>query len=610
MKRIVLGVVLVAAVAFAGWFGMRDKVLTSSSSATVTALLPRETLGFLHVPDFNRSREQWHQTDLYNLWREPAVQEFLQKPLAKMPNTGGVRDKMQDLQALGMRDAFLAVTAWEDNGPKIAAGFRFKGTADDAEKVIGKWRTRLEWTGGGVRTSTADYEKHQMTLATRDAVTVATVYDGEWFLAGNDVELVKKMLDRVDGRAKDAGTTLASDDRYAAAFKHMPMGYAAFVYARLDAYFEKLAARMPAAAQGSQGTALRQIRSFAAASTFDSGKIRDVLFVEMPKRDNPTELSRGSLRLATANSFLYATSLVHLPDQMMLPAPGAATATGWAPKLQQKLAALGAKGVTIDDVKSAFALEGSVVGDWPQETRIPALLATLPVRDADKANRIVAALTEVADEDRPWTHSTKNGVQYYTLPPENPLIPFAPTIAVGSELLVAGIDPTSVDAAIARSSAGESPLAKTQPFKAAEALVPKPTQSFAFVDTALLYSRLDAALRPMLIMSAAFVPGIADAVDLGKLPAPEVITKHLSPIAMSQVYQTDGYVTESVGPVSIYQAAFGIAAASGAAMSFYQKQTGTAPMPVLPAISSSPAAVRSTPTPPDDGDDDGSADEP
>lgn len=156
---------------------------------------------------------------------------------------------------------------------------------------------------------------------------------------------------------------------------------------------------------------------------------------------------------------------------------------------------------------------------------------------------------------------------------------------------------------MARGNAGASQLASAPAFKAAEALVPKATQSFAFVDSALLYTRLDAALRPMLIMGAAFVPGIADAVDLGKLPAPELITKHLSPIVMSQVYQSDGYVTESVGPVSIYQAAFGIAAASGAAATFYQKQTGAASSG--PTISSSPAVPTApAPTTQDEPDDD------
>ena len=48
----------------------------------------------------------------------------------------------------------------------------------------------------------------------------------------------------------------------------------------------------------------------------------------------------------------------------------------------------------------------------------------------------------------------------------------------------------------------------------------------------------------MLLMSAAFMPAISDYVDVGKLPPPETVTKHLSPIVSSQRYEGDGYVTE------------------------------------------------------------------
>ena len=82
--------------------------------------------------------------------------------------------------------------------------------------------------------------------------------------------------------------------------------------------------------------------------------------------------------------------------------------------------------------------------------------------------------------------------------------------------------------------------------------------AFVYVDTAMLYSRLDAALRPMLLMSAAFMPAISDYVDVGKLPSAEIVAKHLSPIVSWQRYERDGYVTESVGPVTLSEAAVGI----------------------------------------------------
>jgi len=102
-------------------------------------------------------------------------------------------------------------------------------------------------------------------------------------------------------------------------------------------------------------------------------------------------------------------------------------------------------------------------------------------------------------------------------------------------------------------------------------VVPAPTNFFAYIDTQLLYSRLDASLRPMLLLAAAFMPTLSNSVDLGKLPSPEVITKHLSPIVSSQRYERDGYVAESVGPITFNQSVIGLAILSGTGAAALQK---------------------------------------
>ena len=77
MKRLLFVVIAAAAVAGAGWYVMRT---AGYSSASVAALLPRDTIFLLHAPDFNRARDQWHHLDIYQLYSEPAVQDFLPRP--------------------------------------------------------------------------------------------------------------------------------------------------------------------------------------------------------------------------------------------------------------------------------------------------------------------------------------------------------------------------------------------------------------------------------------------------------------------------------------------------------------------------------------------------
>ena len=86
----------------------------------------------------------------------------------------------------------------------------------------------------------------------------------------------------------------------------------------------------------------------------------------------------------------------------------------------------------------------------------------------------------------------------------------------------------------------------------------------------------------MLLMAAAFVPAVAGSIEPTKLPAPEVITKHLSPIVSSQRYDGDDYIAESIGPITLDQLGIGVAIFSsfGAAAA---RQTGLgAPATALP----------------------------
>src|SRR5207249_7466045 len=101
------------------------------------------------------------------------------------------------------------------------------------------------------------------------------------------------------------------------------------------------------------------------------------------------------------------------------------------------------------------------------------------------------------------------------------------------------------------------------------------TNFFAYIDTALLYSRLDASLRPMLLMATAFIPSVASSIDPTKLPSPEIITKHLSPIVSSQRYDHDGYVAESIGPITLDQSAIGLAIFSSLGAGARQKAGAT-----------------------------------
>ena len=422
------------------------------------------------------------------------------------------------------------------------------------------------------------YQGHEIEVTKTGSFSIATAYDAPWFFVATDAAEVQALLDRADRRASNPDNRLDKDETYRAAISRRPSHDVAFFYLQPKTFSQRLAALR--AAVGStpapgEGTLFEKMRCVTASMRFENGKMHDVFFMGMPKLEQNTTLSRSSLSLGTKETFLYLAMLLNLGERMDTLNQAAAFA---GTKLFQ---ALSDSGITAADWRAAFGIEVGSVANWPPSARWPSLFITLPVTDPIKAGKIVETLVR-AEENGSWTTSEKDGVRYFSKQSGASLVAITPTIALSDRILIAGLDPTSVEEAIKRAR-GSSELADSQTYKGADRLLPPPTNFFAYIDTAQLYSRLDASLRPMLLMATAFVPVVAGSIDPAKLPPPEVITKHLSPIVSSQRYDGDGYVAESIGPITLDQLGIGIAILSsfgGAAA----RQTGFgAPATVLPS---------------------------
>ena len=594
MKRLILLVVVGAAAAVAGWYIWNLSQRTSSGYVSV--LLPRETIFMAHMPDFNRTRDQWRQSDIYALYREPEVQNFLHKPLAKLSKGDTASQTLLEFEQLEPKNVFFALTSLDNNSAKFAGGFRFQGSIADAERVIGKWRSKFLEKNPDAKREKLHYEHHEIELIAATPFSLATVYARPWFFVATDVTELKTLLDRADRRAKDPNETLDQDEAYRAAISHRPSDYAAFFYLQPKTFSERLAALRAAVrsipAPG-ESTMLEKMRCIAGSTRFQNGKIHDVLFLGMPKLEHDISLTRSSLTLGTKETFFCLSMLLNLGERMET----LNQAAGLSGMLQKFAQAFSDSGITGDDWKAAFGPELGSLADWPSSAHWPTLLLTLPVLDVAKADKIVGTATR-ADEDAIWTRAEKDGVRYFSMQSSATLVAITPTIALSDRLLVAGFNPVSVEEAVKRSGSASSELSESPAYKSAARLVPAPTNFFAYIDTQLLYSRLDASLRPMLLLAAAFMPTLSSSVDLGKLPSPEVIIKHLSPIVSSQRYERDGYVAESVGPITFNQSVIGLAILSGVGAAARQKAgSGLSGLGSPPSGSSQPSPSPSPTSP-------------
>jgi hypothetical protein len=579
MKRILFLLIALAVAAFAGWYYWQFSQRVSNTP--VAALLPRETIFVGQIPDFNRAYDEWQHCDIYQLYREPAVQDFLRPALAGTGNTSktdAVSQTLLEIEELAPKNAFVALTSIDNNNPRIVGGFHFRGTQEEAERIIDKWRSRLTGQNSNLQREKVQYQGHEIEVTKTGSFTVVTAYNPPWFFVATDATDMQSLLDRADRRSSNPDNRLDKDETYRAAISRRLSNDVAFFYLQPKTFSQRLAALR--AAVGStpapgEGTMLEKMRSITGSMRFQNGKIHDALFLGMPKLEQNATLTRSSLSLGTKETFLYLAILLNLGERMDTLNQAAAFA---GTKIFQTLSD---SGITAADWKAAFGTELGSLATWPSSARWPSLLVTIPVADATKVQQIVEALLR-AEEEGSWTATEKDGVRYFSKQSAASLVAITPTIALSDRMLIAGLDLTSVEEAMKRARGSSSELAESQTYKAAERLLPAPTNFFAYIDTAQLYSRLDASLRPMLLMAAAFVPAVASSIDATKLPAPDVITKHLSPIVSSQRYDGDGYMAESMGPITLDQLGIGVAISSSLGAAAARKTGLGGPATALP----------------------------
>src|SRR6266511_5793920 len=320
MTRLIFVIIALAVAVFAGWYYWN--LSQRLSSAPVSALLPRETIFLAHLPDFNRTFDEWYHCDIYQLYREPAVQDFLRPALAglsNLPKTNAASQTLQEIEQLDPKHAFFALTTLDNNNPRFVGGFRFRGSEEEAERVISRWRSTFQEQTTGAKREKLQYQRHEIELVTAPPFTLATTYDRPWFFAATDLTGLKALLDRADHRAKNPEDTLDDDGAYRAAVAHRPSNYAAFFYLQPKTFSERLAA-LRAAVRSTptpgETTMLEKMRCIAASTRFENGKIHDVLFLGMPKLENNATLNRSSRTLGTKETFFYLAMLLNLGERM------------------------------------------------------------------------------------------------------------------------------------------------------------------------------------------------------------------------------------------------------------------------------------------------------
>jgi len=583
MKKLLL-LVLVVVLAVVCWWWLKHQ---AHHEVEMTALVPADAIFFAQVSDIPRTEDRWKTTEIAQIFAEPAMQDFLKKPLGSAPKQS--QQAQDDWAKAQPTRGYLALAKINGTIPVVSAGFEYQGDRKTVEDMLAKAMDELKKAEPNGRADLLQYNGATIETYALPQATVATAFSGNWFFATDDVDEMKATLDRFGGKAPAA--VLEGADSFKTCMAQMPKEADALFYFVPKEVVSRLKMLLLATGQSAnqQGfDKLDKVLAVAGATKIEGPVIRDAFFSYAPDLPLDGALEKHAIALTSAGTLMFFTSVLQWPDKLQLPDP-ATDVTGYGKLLAGLQAGLAAQGITLEDALKAFSPEGAFSLDWADGALQPSALVTLDVKDHAKAQKVLDLLTGGAFGEA-WTKASENGADYYGLSSDGFSF-FKPTLALSDRFFVAGITYSSVKDALESAKATGNKLDQSPDYKTALDSVKPASFGFGYVDTKRLVDKVYGQLRPLIMMYAGFSKEASDYMDASKLPEAVVFSKHLTPIIYSSSKVAGGSLLESVGPVTMPEAAMGLGVIGGAVAIPFVKNY----LPVLNGISSHGVSTPATP---------------
>ena len=187
-----------------------------------------------------------------------------------------------------------------------------------------------------------------------------------------------------------------------------------------------------------------------------------------------------------------------------------------------------------------------------------------------------------------FTHMDSGGIAFYSLPQTGiGIFPVQVTLGLTPKCVVAALGPDAIKEAADRWAKPAAGLEGTEAYKKAAALVYEPTESFAYVDSKAVFERAYGLFRG--VATLGILPRLSDYIDVSKLPQPETISRHLSPIVSSEGVVDGGELMESAGPITSIEAIAAVVASAAIAAVDQHLKGQDVTLPSIPGLFAPPA---------------------
>jgi len=432
--------------------------------------------------------------------------------------------------------------------------------------MLDKLRQRALVTWPEAKSDIVQYGAADLETFTTPAFAAGVAYRGRWLFFSTDVNALKAMLDRYDGHGDP--DTLAASAAFQEGMRHLPPAPDSLIFIRPGILADKassLALMLNPTADVQEAAGVKKIDWIAMGLKMDGDIMRDCAYISEPSPGEKTPLARDALKISSPDTILAVSGRLGTVAQGGLPDPKS-DPTGILQLLDSYLQTFANQGLGAKEFGRAFGPESGFVLDWPNGSMIPTPLVMLDVRDPALARKFLdtlATLPLAAGVD--FTHADSGGIALYSLPPSGfGIFPLEPALGLTAHCVIGALNLDPIRQAAARWNAnGSAPggLEAMDSYRRAAGMVDQPTSAFTYVDTKAGFERVYGLFRG--VASIGFLPHLSEYVDIGKLPEPAIISRHLGPAVASTSVKEGGVLMQSAGPVTVSQAGFVTLVAAG-----------------------------------------------
>jgi hypothetical protein len=577
MKRALPFLIVLMAIAAGAFWYVRHRPDPAQSTLRAAEFAPADAAIFIEFPDVGRTMKRWEQTALRQLALEPewqaAGRAWWQQLFPSFP--GGPGELLAQWMDADPASAFLAITRGDASHTEYVAGFSYRGKRTAVKFALERWRGTWMSHQPNARSELLPAGGVEIETLTSLGKTLAIAYRDNWVFAASSVEEMKRLL----ARYPDASGSLARKPAYVEGLKQC------LPDADLHAYLNPAAFRGtgPAPAKSAQEV---QLNDLSYSLKLEGREMRGRLYLALPQAPKAPPLANRHSALQGDDTVIFG--LVHAAQGQL-----------WQPvwrefggniRLQAGIANLLTQDAGLEPAGRTFGAEISLVADWGWSDGAPKNFFACPVRDRATAWPLAEDLVIHARSGGDlglFSVREQDGALFWPSKWDS-------TIALHSQYLFFTPEIGAAEGVVRRlKNRGSTALELSPAFQAMRQRLPAAASGEWGVDLAKFAQRFHFQNRGWRKLT---VPGVSfsatvfgQSLDVGFMqfvPAVDVISRHLAPVAAVHYDVPGGILLESIGPLPIEAAAI-VCCLGGKPHTVHLP---TAPLPPPPAATKPPAA--------------------